>query len=345
MGWTRRKGSWLGLGVLGLAAALSGCGKELPQSPFDAQGDVVAMQMDVLKLSLWFAIGIGVFVTLALLFVVFRYRQKGTEKKVPEQVHGNHFLEVAWTLIPIVILVIVGIPTVRTAFATKASNDPNALNIKVIGHQWWFEFQYEGSKVVTANEMWIPVGKDVNITLESADVIHSFWIPKLAGKMDIIPGRVNKMWLNAKAADEYYGQCAEFCGTSHANMRFRVKAVPQAEYDAWIAARQQPAKEPTDPDAVAGMRLFMGETAKSKANCIICHTIDGTKAQGKVGPNLTNIGARTTIAAGVLENTEANLKKWIREPQSIKPGTSMSPHPNMDEQELNQLVKYLQGLK
>ncbi|HYG60614.1 MAG TPA: c-type cytochrome, partial [Symbiobacteriaceae bacterium] len=159
------------------------------------------------------------------------------------------------------------------------------------------------------------------------------------------PGRVNRMWFNAKAEDLYYGQCAEFCGTSHANMRFRVKAVSSEEFEAWIAERQQGAKEPTDPKAVAGMRLFMGETAKAKANCIICHTVDGTKAQGKVGPNLTNIGARSSLAAGVLENTEENLKKWIREPQTIKPGTVMSPHPNLDAQEMDQLVKYLQGLK
>ncbi|HYG59953.1 MAG TPA: cytochrome c oxidase subunit II, partial [Symbiobacteriaceae bacterium] len=161
MGLTRRLIRRLSLVLLVLAgAALAGCSKQLPQSPFDAQGDVVQMQMDVLKLSLWFAIGIGAVVTLALLFVVFRYRQKGTEKKVPEQVHGSTKLEIAWTLIPIIILAIVAVPTVKTAFATRASKDPNALNVRVVAHQWWFEFEYPDHKVVTANELYIPVGKD-----------------------------------------------------------------------------------------------------------------------------------------------------------------------------------------
>lgn len=325
---------------------LSGCSAALKQTPFDPAGDVIRMQLDLLKLSLWFSLGIGTVVTVALLYVVFRYRMKpGDKAGVPKQIHGNTVLEITWTLIPILILAIVGVPTVRASFATAATKDPNALQVKVIGHQWWFEFQYPEYGIVTANELYIPVGKDVSLTLESADVIHSFWIPKLAGKMDVIPGRTNHMWFNAEREELFYGQCVEFCGTSHANMRLRVNAVSQAEFDQWIATHKQGAPTPTDPDAQAGMALFMGTTDKKKANCITCHTIDGTKAQAKVGPNLTNIGARHSIGAGVLDNTDAYLKQWIRNPQSVKPGVTMPAHPNMTEPELDQLVKYLRSLK
>ncbi|MDF2628873.1 MAG: cytochrome c oxidase subunit [Symbiobacteriaceae bacterium] len=338
----------LGLGLLALVGTvLTGCAKasELPQSPFDTAGPVARAQTDLMTLSLWFAGGIGLFVTVALLFVVFRYRdKKGNDKSVPKQIQGNHKLEIAWTLIPIIILGIVGVPTVQTAFATRATQDPNDLHVIVTGHQWWWEFEYPQLGIVTANELYIPTDKDVQITLKSADVIHSFWVPKLAGKMDVIPGRENHMFFNAEREEEFFGQCAEFCGTSHANMKFRVQSLTQDKFDAWVKARQAGAATPTDPDALAGMNLFMGAN-KSKANCIVCHTIDGTNAKAKVGPNLTNVGARSTIGAGLVENTKEHLMQWIRNPQSLKPGNKMAAHPNLTEQELEQIVKYLQGLK
>jgi cytochrome c oxidase subunit II len=329
-----------------LAAVLSGCSTTLKQSPFDPHGEVIRMQLDLLKLSLWFAIGIGLFIAAALLFVVFRFRQKPGTTGIPRQIHGSTVLEITWTLIPIIILTIVTVPTVRTAFAIKASKDPEALQVRVVGNQWWWAFEYPGYGIVTANELVIPVGKDVSASLESNDVIHSFWIPKLAGKMDVIPGRTNHMWFNAEDAGLYYGQCAEFCGASHANMRFRVKAVTQQEFEAWVAERKAGAKTPTDPEALAGMELFMGKTP-SKANCIVCHTVDGTKAQGKVGPNLSNIGSRATVGAGILENDVAGkaLHDWVRNAPSLKPGIVMPPHPNLSDQELDQVVKYLQSLK
>jgi len=337
----------LGLGLLALSgAALTGCARALPQSPFDTAGRIARMQTDLLALSMWFAIGIGAFVTLALLFIVFRFRARSGEdaRAVPKQIHGSTVLEIAWTIIPIVILAIVGVPTVKTAFATKATLNPNDLQVKVIGHQWWWEFQYPQLGITTANELYIPLGKDVQVTLESADVIHSFWVPKLAGKMDVIPGRTNHMMFNAEREEEYYGQCGEFCGTSHANMKFRVQALAPEKFDTWVADRKAGAKTPTDPVALAGMDLFMG-AQKSKANCITCHTIDGTKAQAKVGPNLTNVGARSMIGAGLIENTDEHLKQWIRNPQSLKPGAKMAVHPNLSDQELEAIVAYLRGLK
>jgi cytochrome c oxidase subunit II len=344
----RRPQRILGPALLAAAAAvLTGCGT-LPQNPFDAAGTVSKMQMDLLTLSLWFAIGIGTFVTLALLFVVFRYRMKPNAnlKAVPKQIHGSTTLEIAWTLIPIIILAIVAVPTVQVAFATKESKDPNALQVKVIGHQWWFEFEYPEHGVVTANELVIPVGKDVAATITSADVIHSFWIPKLAGKMDLIPGRLNHMWFNAERTELFYGQCAEFCGTEHAKMRFRVKAVSQEEFDKWIAARKVNPPVPTDEKAKLGYDLVMGATP-AKANCIACHTINGTKAQGKVGPNLTNIGERATIGAGLVDNDPEGkaLSEWVRDPRTIKAGVTMPPHPNLEAHELDAIVTYLQSLK
>lgn len=339
----RRGGRLLGLAaLLGTSLALSGCTTKM--SLFDPAGPVAEMQSSLLRLSMWFAIGIGLFVTVALLFVVFRFREKQGNRSVPKQIHGSTALEITWTLIPIVILAIVAVPTVQTAFATKETKDPNALQVRVVGHQWWFEFQYPELGITTANELVIPFGRDVALTLESADVIHSFNVPRLAGKMDIIPNRKNHMWMKADAVGEFQGQCAEFCGTSHANMLFKVFAVTPAEFDQYVAGLKDGAAEPTDPVAMAGRDLFMGKTV-SKANCISCHTIDGTKAQAKVGPNLTNIGSRTTLASGIIENNEAMLKQWVRSPQSIKPGNKMAPHPNLTDEELNAIVTYLQGLK
>lgn len=325
---------------------LSGCASALPQTPFDAAGPVAQWQLDLLKLTLWFAIAIGVAVCAILLYVVWRFREKDpTDKSVPAQIQGNHKLEVLWTIIPIVILTIVSIPTVRVAFQAHASTAADAMPVRVIAHQWWFEFEYPGTDVTTANELYIPVGRDIQIALESDDVIHSFWVPKLAGKVDLIPGRINQMWFRAEREETYFGQCAEFCGAAHAQMRFRVIALPQAEFDAWLLKQQAGHPEvPTDPVAKLGYELFMG-TTPAKANCLICHAVDGTKAQGAVGPNLTNFGARSTLAAGVYENTEEHLKQWIRKPSELKPGVkAMPPHPNMTEEELHAIVTYLQSL-
>lgn len=294
-------------------------------------------------LTLWFAVAIGAVVTVALLYVVFRFRAKGDEKHVPEQIQGNHTLEVIWTVIPILILAIVAVPTVKTAFSTQAPEaGDNVIVVKAVGHQWWFEFQYPGDKVTTANEMYIPTGKQVRLYLHSNDVIHSFWVPRLAGKVDMIPGRENVMLLEASEEGVFFGQCAEFCGSSHARMRFRVVAVSPEKYDEWIKTRQAGVAEPTDAKAVAGKAVFEG-----KANCWACHSIDGSqKAKGTAGPNLSNIGARTTIAAGVLENTDEHLRQWIRNPQAIKPDAKMPPHGTgqISDEEMDALIAYLRSL-
>ncbi len=329
------------LASLALAFALTGCGKaaELPQGFLDPKGPVAKAQSEIFVLSMWIAIVIGTVVTALLLFFIWKFRARSGQKGNPAQIHGNSTLEVAWTMIPIVILIIVGVPTVRTAFSFNAPPTPAALTVKATGNQWWFGFEYPDQKIVTANELYIPAGQPVLVQLESRDVIHSFWVPKLAGKMDMIPNRVNTFWIQADEPGFFYGQCAEFCGAAHAKMRFRVHAVTQAEFDAWVKERQAGAKVPTEAQARRGQEVFMGNI------CISCHAIDGTKAQGNVGPNLSNVGGRSTIAAGVLENTEQNLKAWIKAPHEIKPGVKMPGFAQLTDADLDALVAYLRSLK
>lgn len=359
--------------ALGLLASLSvlltGCAT-LPQNPLDPKGPVAEAQTGLLMLSLWIAIGIGTVVTLLLVIVVLRFRAKPGQTEVPKQIHGSTKLEILWTAIPIAILIAVAIPTVQVAFATFGRVENPDMTVKVVGHQWWFEFQYPDKSITTANELIIPVGKKIEFELISDDVIHSFWVPQLAGKIDVIPNRINHMWFQADEEGLYYGQCAEFCGDSHAKMRFRVRVVSEQEYLAWTdtrLAQQKGLPESTDPDIKAGRELFEGKVTTGvskvtgkpipKVNCASCHAIDGTSAQGKTAPNLSNLGDRSTVAAGVLENYDADrnfdaalqekhLKDWIRNPVAIKPGTVMPSHPEskLTDTELDQIVKYLQSL-
>lgn len=349
----RRPGHKVGILFFALAGGLlAGCAKALPQSPLDPQGPVARVQAELLSLTLYFAIGIGLFVTAALLFVVWRFRARPGQSAIPKQIHGNHTLEVIWTAIPILILAIVAVPTVQAAFHNAAPPD-GSLEIKATGNQWWFAFEYANEGVVTANDLRIPAGRPVKIMLTSNDVIHSFWVPKLSGKVDMIPGRTNKIWLQADEPGIYYGQCAEFCGDSHAKMRFRVVAMAPAEYATWLKERKAgPKINTSDPVIAKGREVF-----EVKANCWACHTIDGTKANGTSAPNLTDIGSRTTVAAGILENTTAdgkldetmlyeNLKAWIADPPSFKPGTPMPIHKDtLTPEELDAVVRYLQSLK
>lgn len=345
MGWIHRPrlNKLLALFLVLGAALAAGCGRNdaLPQSLMDPRGQVARMQIDLLNLSLYFAAGIGAIVTIVLIFVVLKFRARPEVKEVPKQIHGSTALEITWTLIPIVILIILGVPTVRTAFGTATPASGLDMKIVATGNQWWFGFQYpDQGNFVVGNEMVVPVNTKIEVELRSRDVIHSFWIPKLAGKMDMVPNRVNSMWIEAGETGMYYGQCAEFCGTQHAQMRFRVKVVSKEEFDGWAKRRQAGAVEPTDPVALKGKEVAM-------KTCAACHAIDGTTAKGVVGPNLSNVGERSTLAAGIIENTEENLKQWIRNPQAIKPGVKMASHPPavVSDADLNALVKYLQGLK
>lgn len=338
----RRVPGRIGFALLALAGALlTGC-STLPQSPLDVKGPVAEMQTGLLMYTLWIALGIGIFVTVALLFVVFRFRARPGVTSVPKQVHGNHTLEVIWTVIPILILVSVAYPTVNAAFATSTP-PADAFTVRAEGNQWWFGFNYpEG--FTTANELRIPVGKPVRLEIVSRDVIHSFWVPKLAGKIDMIPNRTNVMWLQADEPGLYMGQCAEFCGDSHAKMRFRVLAMEEKEYTAWVEQRLAMMDGPKNlsEKAVLGREIFEG----SKANCWACHTVDGTKAKAVVGPNLTDVGQRHSIAGGIMDNTIENLQAWIANPPAFKPGTTMPIHEGrLTPEEIKAVAEYLHSLK
>ncbi|WP_374712582.1 cytochrome c oxidase subunit II [Symbiobacterium terraclitae] len=326
-----------------VGALLAGC-STLPQTPLDPKGPVAQTQTGLLLYTLYVAVGIGVGVTAALLYVVFRFRARPGQVGVPLQIRGNHTLEIIWTIIPILILISVAFPTVEAAISTSAPPS-GALTVRATGYRWWFAFEYPELGIVTANELRIPAGRPVRLEITSNDVIHSFWVPKLAGKTDMIPGRINVTWMQADEPDVYLGQCAEFCGDSHANMRFRVVAMSQADFDAWVTHRQAMKQGPGQlaEAAAAGKALF--ESPAPGGNCLSCHTVDGTPAQGKVGPNLTDVGQRSTIAAGILENDYESLKAWVKNPTDFKPGTTMPSHARLSEKDLDAIVQYLQSLK
>ncbi len=284
------------------------------------------------------ALAIFIIVEGLLIYFVLRY-QRRARAELPAQVHGNTPIEIAWTLAPALILAVVFFLTVRTMAATNISAQPPAtVQVRVIGHQWWWEFQYPDLGIVTADELHIPAGEVVGVTLLSDNVIHSFWVPQLTGKTDVVPDHENKTWLRADAPGTYNGQCAEFCGAQHAHMLFKVIAQPRADDEAWVRQQQTPPSEPTG-EAVRGKQVF------ESGACIGCHTIQNTKGQGKVGPNLTHLGSRTIIGAGIMPNTPDNLAQWIRNAPSLKPGIVMPAFPSLSDADLRALVAYLESLK
>jgi cytochrome c oxidase subunit II len=290
------------------------------------------------------AVCAAIFVTVftLLLYAVVRYRrQAGDGGQEPPQVYGSNQVELAWTVIPVLIVVALFMATARViADVQEAVPPPNAIEVVAVGHQFWWEFRYPGLKVVTANELHVPVSDPAHptptfIKLLSADTDHSFWIPRLAGKTDLIPNRVNSMWIDPHQAGVYLGQCAQYCGTQHAKMLLRVYVQPREEFDRWIQAQQHPANM---SDAVAeGRRVF------EKTACINCHAVTGTIANGRFGPDLTHLMSRATIAAGAAPNTPENLRQWIKDPSAIKPG-SLMPAMGLNDQDLNALTAFLETL-
>ncbi len=335
------------IAALGLFLAV-GCNPDSPQSILQAYGPVAERQLGLFWLLFWAVIVIFVLVCGWLVYTVIRYRRRPGQG-IPEQVHGNTRLEITWTVIPALLLAAVAVPTVAAQFyITEPPADADQMTIEVTGHQWWWSVVYPDSGVVTANEIRVPVGKAVVVDLTAEDVIHSFWIPKLAGKIDVVPGKTTSMWFQADEPGEYLGQCAEFCGESHAWMKFRVIAESQEDYDAWTQAQLADAPQPATEAETTGAQLFI-----TKA-CIACHKIEGVPAAaGIIGPNLTHVATRTTIAAGVLDNNEENLRAWITDPSDFKPGNIMNrdglaymnPDFALSDEDVNNLTAYILSLK
>lgn len=312
---------------------VAGCGFQ--DATVRPVSDFGRASLEIYTTVFWWMLGIFVVVELLLIFALFRYRRREADSEVPEQVHGHTWLEVGWTLAPALILLVIAIPTIRTVFRQQAPPpvESRPLQVTAIGHQWWWEFDYPDLGFSTANELHVPRGRTVHLTLVSADVIHSFWIPRLGGKRDLNPGTENRIIFTADSVGVYDGQCAEFCGTSHANMRMKLFIDEPTAFEEWARVQSQPAR----PDS-AGYQTFLA------SGCAACHAIDGTAAQGSVGPDLTHVGSRATIAAGMFPNRSEWVAAWLRNPDSMKPGALM-PDLNLGEERVATLVRMLEGLQ
>jgi cytochrome c oxidase subunit 2 len=278
-----------------------------------------------------------------LSYVVVKYRNRqGDAGREPTQVYGSTQIELAWTIIPILIVVVLFLATARVIHSVQDAPKPEAaLEVVAIGHQFWWEFRYPRLGVVTANELHIPVSEAAHpaptfLTLLSADTDHSFWVPQLAGKTDLIPNRVNHMWMDPYQTGIFLGQCAQYCGTQHAKMLLTVYVDTLDEFDAWVRAQTQPAVQ--DAGVSSGRHIF------ESTACINCHAISGTVADGRFGPDLTHLMSRQTIASGAAENTKANLRLWVQTPDAIKPG-SLMPAMQLSNADLDALVDYLETLR
>jgi cytochrome c oxidase subunit II len=299
------------------------------------------VQLSTFVLAITAVIFIVVATLLAYSIVKFRATPANAGRE-PAQVYGSTQIELAWTIVPVLIVVVLFAATARVIHAIQdAPKPPTAVDVTVIGHQFWWEYRYPSLGIVTANELHIPVSdasrpRPTFLKLLSADTDHSFWIPQLAGKTDLIPNRVNALWMDPQRTGIFLGQCAQYCGTQHAKMLQRVSVDTPDEFDAWVHAQQQAAAQ--DESAAAGKRVF--ETTA----CINCHTIRGTAANGRFGPDLTHLMSRVTIASGAAENTPENLRVWLKEPDAIKPG-SLMPAMTLSDAELDALVRYMQSLR
>ncbi|MGH2768028.1 MAG: cytochrome c oxidase subunit II [Actinomycetota bacterium] len=330
------------------ALLLAGCARNAPQDALAPVGEI-ARQADALFRPVFYvAVVIFFLVEGMLLYALLRFRQR-SEMDAPVQVHGHTRLEVVWTAIPAIILAGVAVPTLRAIFDVSRPPTGNVLNIEVVAHQWWWEYRYPGlgpsptEPLVTANEMHVPVGRPVYLKLKSDDVIHSFWVPKIAGKQDVIPGRENFLKLKADEPGTFLGQCAEFCGLSHSRMRLVLIAQPEEEFQAWAEAQRRPAGEPADPLARRGRDLFLTQVFAGGNSCSGCHAVSGTQAAGIVGPDLTHVASRDTIAGATLKNPE-ELDEWLRNPPKLKAG-SLMPNLKLSEDQVEALVAYLKTLQ
>lgn len=342
------------------------------------EGPLARSINDLWQLVFVLATIVFVIVQVGLFYAVFRYRARRNDDSEPVQVHGNTPLEILWTIIPVVILASIGYPIVRGIFEVRAvAEGPEVLEVQVTGHQWWWEFEYvdlvgpDGRTLVTANELYIPAETDVNLTMTSADVIHSFWVPVLNGKRDVVPNRVSNLTLNADNPtppdQPHPGQCAEYCGLAHADMRFKVHVRSQADFEVWVADQLTPATVPTEGAAAAGFEAFN--------TCVACHNatvagpdgvedigpvrtieVDGVTFTSSLGPNLTHFGSRGTFGGGTFENNREHLAQWLANPSDLKPmrpelndipnGRILGmPNFNLSEDDINNLIALLEGWK
>ncbi len=328
---------WIGSLLALTALALGACGGPFPQSALDPASDFAWKLQHLFEGIFLWAVVVFVLVEGALIVAILRFRER-PGGPAPKATHGNIVLEIAWTLAPAIVLVLIAIPTVKTIWDVDRPARGESLVVEAIGHQWWWEFRYPELGIVTANELHIPVGQQIDVRLTSADVIHSFWFPRLGGKRDVIPGHETQIWFTADSAGLYLGQCAEFCGLSHALMKMELVAESPADFEAWANAQRADAVVADSAAFADGSQAFM------QGGCIACHAVRGTIAQGVIGPDLTHVGSRRRIAAGILENTPANMERWIKNSRGVKPGSLMVV-PELDDEVVQRIVSYLRDLK
>ena len=325
------------LWLTALLLGVMGCAGQYPQSTLAPRSDFGVAIDHLFTTIFWWAVAVFVVVESLLLFAILRFRAR-PGAPTPKPLHGHTALEIGWTIAPAVILVFIAVPTIQTIFHTERAAPADALRVEVVGHQWWWKFTYPDLGVVTANELHLPVGKPVSLTMTSADVIHSFWAPGLGGKRDVILGRTNHLTFTPDAVGTYLGQCAEFCGESHANMRLRVMVDSAAGFDAWVA-RQQGGPAPV----AAGSPEERGRQVFARSACIACHTMeDVPAARAVLGPNLTHVGSRTMIGSAMMDNSADHLSQWISNSAAMKPGSKMPPMA-LTPEDLTALVAYLRS--
>jgi cytochrome c oxidase subunit 2 len=331
----RRRGA-MALGGVILAAATAACAG--PASMLRTAGPGATRVEHFWWLLFGISAAVFFFVGALVLLAVVRRRRpsQGDPGREVEPAWGHRFILVSGVVVPVVILSATFLVTLREMTALAKPLHSSRLTVAVVGHLWWWEARYPNG-AVTANELHIPVGEPVRLELTTADVIHSFWVPQLQTKMDQIPGHTNEMWLQADAPGRYRGQCSQFCGLQHAHMIFFVVADPPGDFQTWVTRQAEPAAAPSTP-AANGLVVFTSNT------CAGCHAIRGTTAVATVGPDLTHLADRATLAAGTIDNTPAQLARWITDPQGVKPGAIMPPT-QLSPSDLADLVAYLQSLK
>jgi cytochrome c oxidase subunit 2 len=374
---TRRRAALALTGLVTLALVLAGCGAQGPnnkQNSLRPKGPIAQKISDLFNPIAFLATVIGILVVGAVIFIAIRYRARPGHNERPKQIHGSTPLEIGWTLVPALILAVIAVPTVSTIFDLHSEPGPGAMTVTAVGKQWWWQFDYPkdsgGKQVVTADELHVPTGRMIKVNLRACDVslgtgaaacnvIHSFWVPELAGKTDVVPGHDNWMKFEATKPGTYLGQCAEYCGLSHANMRFRVIAQTPSDFADWLAGQREGPATPLDQAGEAA-NLFT-----TKFGCTNCHTTSDSNIP-TYGPNLTHLASRTTFASGYYKLTRENLINWILNAPSMIPMqskdcrlpppatcvgmpsfTENTPHglPVMTRQEAETLADYLLSLK
>jgi cytochrome c oxidase subunit II len=308
-------------------------------STLDVHGEGARIISQEWQLLFW--TGTAIVLLVSVLLIAILIRQLRTPRDfIPDQRDstGIRWIWLGGIALPVIVLVLTFASTVRGSSALSAPPSPETLKVNIVGHRWWWEVQYPDQGFITANQLVVPVGQSVRVDLDSRDVIHSFWVPQLHFKRDLIPGQPGSTWLQANEPGIYRGICAEFCGQQHAQMMFMVVALEPERYQAWLDNESKPAQPPADDLARAGQQVFLS------SSCLYCHTIRGTPAAGETGPDLTHLASRQIIAAGALENNVGNLGGWIMDPQHIKPGSAMPATPLTGE-ELQALLAYLSTLQ